>query len=50
MVDVFRKSSDIDKITEDIITSNPKFIWLQIGDINKKLAKKATQQKYIINR
>ena len=48
MVDVFRKSSDIDKISDDIITSNPKFIWLQIGVINKKLANKASNKNILI--
>jgi len=48
MVDVFRKSSDIDKISDDIITSNPKFIWLQIGVINKKLANKAANKNILI--
>ncbi len=44
MVDVFRKSSDIDNIIEDILACNPKFIWLQIGVINNKLAKIANNK------
>ncbi len=52
MVDVFRKSSDIDKIIEDILACNPQFIWLQIGVINNKLAKAATNKNIpiIMNR
>jgi uncharacterized protein len=43
MIDIFRKSSDIDLIIDDIIKTRPKTIWLQIGVINlnaEKLAKK----------
>ena len=43
MVDIFRKSSDIDLIIDDVIKTQPKTIWLQIGVINfnaEKLAKK----------
>ena len=52
MVDVFRKSSDIDNIIEDILACNPKFIWLQIGVINNKLAKISTNKNIpiIMNR
>ena len=52
MVDVFRKSSDIDKIIEDILACNPQFIWLQIGVINNKLAKVAANKNIpiIMNR
>ena len=52
MVDVFRKSSDIDKIIEDILACNPQFIWLQIGVINNKLAKIAANKNIpiIMNR
>ena len=48
MVDVFRKSSDIDKIIEDILACNPQFIWLQIGVINNKLAKVAANKNITI--
>ena len=52
MIDVFRKSSDIDKIIEDILACNPQFIWLQIGVINNKLAKVAANKNIpiIMNR
>ena len=52
MVDVFRKSSEIDKIIEDILACNPQFIWLQIGVINNKLAKVAANKNIpiIMNR
>ncbi len=52
MVDVFRKSSDIDKIIKDILACNPQFIWLQIGVINNKLAKVAANKNIpiIMNR
>ena len=52
MVDVFRKSSDIDKIIEDILACNPQFIWLQIGVMNNTLAKISTNKNIpiIMNR
>ena len=37
MVDVFRKSSDVDFLIDDILESSPKTIWLQIGVINYKI-------------
>jgi predicted CoA-binding protein len=43
MVDIFRKSDDVDLLLDDIINIKPSTIWLQIGIINfkaKKLAKK----------
>ena len=43
MVDIFRKSTDVDLIIDDVIKTKPSTIWLQIGVINfnaKKLAKK----------
>ena len=43
IVDIFRKSSDVDLIIDDIIKIKPSTIWLQIGIINlnaEKLAKK----------
>ena len=43
MVDIFRKSNDVDIIIDDIIKAKPSTIWLQIGVINfkaEKLAKK----------
>jgi len=45
MVDVFRKSSEIDKFTNSIINLNPDSIWLQIGIINHNLAKLAKNNK-----
>ena len=43
MVDIFRKSADVDLIIDDVIKTKPSTIWLQIGVINfnaEKLAKK----------
>ena len=43
MVDIFRKSSDVDLIIDDVIKAKPSTIWLQIGVINfnaEKLAKR----------
>ena len=43
MIDIFRKSSDVDLIIDDVIKAKPSTIWLQIGIINfsaEKLAKK----------
>ncbi len=37
MVDVFRKSSDIDFLIDDILKCSPTTIWLQIGVINYKV-------------
>ena len=42
MVDIFRKTSDVNYIIDDIIKTKPSTIWLQIGIINlyaEKLAK-----------
>jgi len=42
MVDIFRKSADVDLIIDDVIKTKPSTIWLQIGVINfnaEKLAK-----------
>ena len=43
MVDIFRKSNDVDLLIDDVIKTKPSTIWLQIGIINfnaEKLAKK----------
>jgi len=43
MIDIFRKSSDVDLIIDDVIKAKPSTIWLQIGVINynaEKIAKK----------
>jgi len=45
MIDIFRKSSEIDKFTNSIINLNPDSIWLQIGVINHNLAKLAKNNK-----
>lgn len=37
MVDVFRKSSDVDFLIDDILKCSPTTIWLQIGVINYKI-------------
>jgi len=37
MVDIFRKSSDIDSLINDILEVSPKTIWLQIGVINYRV-------------
>jgi predicted CoA-binding protein len=41
MVDIFRKSNDVDLIIDDIIKIKPSTIWMQIGVINFKAAKMA---------
>jgi predicted CoA-binding protein len=43
MVDIFRKSNDVELLIDDVINIKPSTIWLQIGVINfkaEKLAKK----------
>ena len=40
IVDVFRKSEDIPSIVEDVISINPKAVWLQLGIRNDEAAKK----------
>ena len=37
MVDIFRKSSDLDSLINDILEVSPKTIWLQIGVINYRV-------------
>lgn len=37
MVDVFRKSSDVDFLIDDILQCSPATIWLQLGVINDKI-------------
>jgi len=37
MVDIFRKSSDVDFLIDDILNITPNTIWLQIGVINYKI-------------
>ena len=45
MVDIFRKSSDIDILTNDILKIKPSTIWLQIGVINCKIDTLAKKNK-----
>jgi len=45
MIDIFRKSADIDQFSDECIHAKPKFIWLQIGIINKNLAILAKKHK-----
>ena len=45
MVDIFRKSNDVDLIIDDIIKIKPSTIWMQIGVINFKAAKLAKKNK-----
>jgi len=45
MVDVFRKSSEIDNIANSIISAKPQSIWLQLGIINHNIAKLAKKNK-----
>ncbi len=45
MVDIFRKSNDVDLIIDDIIKIKPSTIWMQIGVINFKAAKLAKINK-----
>ena len=45
MVDIFRKSNDVDLIIDDIIKIKPSIIWMQIGVINFKAAKLAKINK-----
>jgi len=37
MVDIFRKSSDVDFLIDDILNITPNTIWLQIGIVNSKI-------------
>ena len=48
MVDVFRKSSDVDFLIDDILKCSPTTIWLQIGVINDKIKNIATVRKVIL--
>jgi len=52
MIDIFRKSSDIDLFANECIYAKPKFIWLQIGIVNKNLAilAKKNKIKIVMNR
>ncbi len=45
MIDIFRKSSEIDQFASECIKANPNFLWLQIGVVNKKLATLAKKNK-----
>jgi len=45
MIDIFRKSSEIDQLASECIKVNPNFLWLQIGVVNKKLATLAKKNK-----
>jgi predicted CoA-binding protein len=38
MVNVFRRSQDIPKHTEEILESNPKSVWFQLGIRNDEVA------------
>jgi len=44
MVDIFRKSNDVELLIDDVINIKPSTIWLQIGVINFKAAKLAKKQ------
>lgn len=52
MVEVFRKSEDLYKITEEAIDINVKVIWAQIGVIDHDAAKLAEEAglKVVMNR
>ena len=52
MVEVFRKSEDLYKITEEAITINAKVLWAQIGVIDHDAAKLAEEAglKVVMNR
>ena len=45
MVDIFRKSSDVDLLIDDVIRTKPSTIWLQIGVINFNAEKLAKENK-----
>jgi predicted CoA-binding protein len=38
MVNIFRRSEDVPKHTEDILAKKPKSIWMQLGISNKEVA------------
>ena len=40
IVDLFRRSDAIDEMVDDIIAVKPKVVWLQLGIVNNKAAKK----------
>ena len=52
MVEVFRKSEDLHKITEEAIAINAKVLWAQIGVIDHDAAKLAEEAglKVVMNR
>ena len=45
MVDIFRKSNDVELLIDDVINIKPSTIWLQIGVINFKAEKLAKKNK-----
>ncbi len=45
MIDIFRKSSDVDILIDDILAVKPATIWLQIGVINAKIYNLAKKNK-----
>lgn len=52
IVDVFRKSEYVDSIVDEAVEIGAKVIWMQLGVINEKAAKKADEYglKVIMNR
>ena len=43
IVDIFRKSSDVEPIVDEAIKNNAKTVWMQLGVINEKAAQKALE-------
>ncbi|MBI5227447.1 CoA-binding protein [Candidatus Micrarchaeota archaeon] len=48
VVDIFRKSEDVEPIVDDAINIRAKVIWMQLGILNNGAAKKATDKGLIV--
>ncbi len=48
IVNVFRKSEDIPQIIKDVISINPKVLWLQLGIRNDKAVKEVIENNIVV--